>query len=414
MAISGFRRMVTEEYRLMVNSSQIKILAISYLFPNCNQPNHGIFVLNRLKAMSKYADITVINPIADSPFHRRISKFSHHQSIPELESIEGINVYHPRFLSIPGHVKSLEIYTYRQAVKSVLDDIGYDFDLIDLHWTFPDLPCGNWLSKKIAKPFNVTLRGMEAFHLQDSGLRKHIVAHYLKKANKVISLSEEMASKADELSNTASKTVVIRNGVDTDKFYYLAQNECREKLALPKDEKIIIGVGALIHRKGFDLVIKGLEQIIATQDLDNTKFYILGAQGPEGDYRKELNQFIEQHKLQNHVVFVGAVANCELITWYNAADVFCLSSRGEGSPNVLTEALACGTPAVATNVGSVPEIMASEENLGYCVGNEDPQGITEHLIILLSHAHDRKKQAENFCKYTWDWCAKEVMKCAIL
>jgi len=389
--------------------TRLKILAISYLFPNCNQPNHGIFVLNRLKAMSKYADVTVINPIADSPVHKKISKFAHLESIPELENIAGINVYHPRYFSIPGHLKSIEVLTYRRAVQKVLNKIGYDFDLIDLHWTFPDLPCGNWLSKKINKPFNVTLRGMEAFHLQDSGLRKRIVAYYLKKAHKVISLSEEMARKADELSNTAAKTVVIRNGVDTDKFYYLDQNECREKLSLPRNEKIILGVGALIHRKGFDLVIKGLEAVIATPSLENTKFYILGAQGPEGDYRKELNQFIEQHNLQQHVVFVGAVDNSELITWYNAADVFCLASRGEGSPNVLTEALACGTPAVATNVGSVPEIMASEDDLGFCVQNEGMAEISEKLIELLKCKHDRKKQAVAFSKYTWNWCAEKVI-----
>ncbi|MBA6352876.1 glycosyltransferase [Colwellia sp. BRX9-1] len=390
-------------------STRLKIIAISYLFPNCNQPNHGIFVLNRLKAMSKYADITVINPIADSPLHKQISKFAHLQSIPELEVIEGIDVHHPRYFSIPGHLKSIEVLTYRRAVQKVLDEIGYDFDLIDLHWTFPDLPCGYWLSKKINKPFHVTLRGMEAFHLQDSGLRKHIVAHYLKKASKVISLSEEMARKADELSNTAERTVVIRNGVDTDKFYYLDQNECREKLSLKNNDKIILGVGALIHRKGFDLVIKGLEQVITIQGLENTKFYILGAQGPEGDYRKELNQFIKQHNLQDHVVFVGAVDNNQLITWYNAADVFCLASRGEGSPNVLTEALACGTPAVATNVGSVPEIMASEDDLGFCVPNEGMKDISNKIIELLKLKHDRQKQAVAFSKYTWDWSAKKVM-----
>ena len=169
-------------------STRLKIIAISYLFPNCNQPNHGIFVLNRLKAMNKYADITVINPIADSLVHQKISKFSYLQNIPVLESIEGLRVHHPRFFSIPGHLKSIEVLTYRRAVQKVLDVIGYDFDLIDLHWTFPDLPCGYWLSRKISKPFHVTLRGMEAFHLQDAGLRKYIVAHYLKKANKVISL----------------------------------------------------------------------------------------------------------------------------------------------------------------------------------------------------------------------------------
>jgi glycosyltransferase involved in cell wall biosynthesis len=264
--------------------------------------------------------------------------------------------------------------------------------------------------KKMNKPFNVTLRGMEAFHLQDAGLRKYVVAHYLKKVTTVISLSEEMAQKAHELSNTADKTVVIRNGVDTDKFYFLDPNECREKLSLAGDEKIILGVGALIHRKGFDLVIKGLEKIITTEGLAKTKLYILGSEGPEGDYRKELNQFIGERNLQDHVVFVGAVINSELITWYNAADVFCLPSRGEGSPNVLTEALACGTAAIATKVGNVEEIMMSEANLGEVIESDNVEQMIIALRKVLTNSYNREQSAENFSKYTWDWCAQNVLE----
>jgi len=389
---------------------KIKILAISYLFPNCNQPNHGIFVLNRLTAMSKYADVTVINPLPDSFMHQRLARFAHLQNVPAQENMNGITVYHPRYFSIPGHLKSIEVLSYYQAVLSVVNQLSEQFDLIDLHWTFPDLPTGAFLSKKLSTPFHVTLRGMEAFHLQDGGLRKHIVAHYLAKADRVISLSEEMAVKANELAATGDKTTVIRNGVATDKFYFIEQSECRHKLALPLDKKIILGVGALIHRKGFDLVMKALAELIQLPELANTQFYILGAEGPEGDFRQELNEYIEQHKLQQHVVFAGAIANSELITWYNAADVFCLSSRGEGSPNVLTEALACGTPAVATNVGSVPEIMASEANLGYCVESENIQQLTQSLEKVLLGNYNRTKQAESFNKYNWDWCAQQVMQ----
>lgn len=411
MAVGCIRRVVKEEYRLMTEKQKrVKILAVSYLFPNCEQPNHGVFVLNRLKAMSEYADITVVNPLPNSPIHSKLAKFSALQLVPEKNVINGLTVYHPRYFSIPGHLKSIEVLTYYKAVLNTLKKMNTSFDVIDLHWTFPDLPTGYFLSKKLNIPFNVTLRGMEAFHIQDSGLRKHIVSYFLNKATHVISLSEEMAKKANELASTADRTTVIRNGVDTDKFCYLDQIECRKKLSLPLDEKIILGVGALIHRKGFDLVIKGLAKIIKADGLDNTKFYILGSQGPEGDYRKELQLLIKQHNLDNHVVFVGAVPNSELITWYNAVDVFCLSSRGEGSPNVLTEALACGTPAVATNVGSVPEIMESEANLGFCVGNESLQEIIAKLIELLQMSTDRQIQAKNFNKYTWDWCAKKVMK----
>jgi teichuronic acid biosynthesis glycosyltransferase TuaC len=386
-----------------------KILAISFLFPNCNQPNHGVFVLNRLKAMSNYADITVINPIPDSPLHGFFNKFSALRSVPYQEELEGLTIHHPRFLSIPGGLKAIEISTYKRAVERVIKKVGMDFDLVDLHWTFPDLPTGYYLSQKYHVPFNVTLRGMEAFHFQDHDIRQKTVAKYLRKANHVISLSNEMAIAADEIAHTAQRTTVIRNGVDTEQFNYLDKAMCREKLGLDQTQKIILGVGALIKRKGFDLVISGLNDVISTPGLESTKFYILGAQGPEGDYRKELDQFIEQQNLQRHVVFIGAVANSELITWYNAADVFCLSSRGEGSPNVLTEALACGTPAVATNVGSVPEIMVSETDLGFCVENENQGEITKKLIQVLQKSYDNKRQAANFSKYTWDWCALKVM-----
>ncbi|MDC2890025.1 glycosyltransferase [Psychrosphaera algicola] len=87
-----------------------------------------------------------------------------------------------------------------------------------------------------------------------------------------------------------------------------------------------------------------------------------------------------------------------------------MSSRGEGSPNVLTEALACGTPAVATKVGSVPEIMASEPDLGDVVENDDLAGLTKALDVVLSNTYDREEAAKRFNKYTWDWCAATVNK----
>ncbi|MDO6720377.1 glycosyltransferase [Psychrosphaera sp. 1_MG-2023] len=387
-----------------------RILAISYLFPNSEQPNHGIFVLNRLTAMSKYADVTIINPIPDSPFHGFIGKFKSLKNIPETETMNGLTVYHPRFLSIPGYLKSIEINSYKRAVQKVIDTIGFDFDVVDLHWTFPDLPTGHYLSNRYDVPFNVTLRGMEAFHFQDNDVRQQVVKKYLKNVTKVISLSEEMATTANELAQTGSRTTVIRNGVDTDKFYYLDKTECRTTLGLPQDKQIILGVGALIHRKGFDLVIKALSTLTQQPKFHNLVFYILGSEGAEGDYRTELKHYVTEHNLQDHVVFQGAVANQQLITWYNAVDVFCLSSRGEGSPNVLTEALACGTPAVATKVGSVPEIMASEPDLGDVVENDDLAGLTKALDVVLSNTYDREEAAKRFNKYTWDWCAKEVAK----
>ncbi|WP_348680800.1 glycosyltransferase [Alteromonas mediterranea] len=386
-----------------------RLLALSYLFPNVEKPNHGIFVYNRLNAMAKYADITVINPIPWSPLHFFINKFKHLRNIPVKTQRGNLTIYHPRYLSIPGYAKGIEIPTYRSAVKKVINEIGFDFDLIDLHWTFPDLPTGDYLSKKYGVPYRLTLRGMEAFHQQDGDIREATVVKYLKKVDSIISLSEEMAYTADRVANARYKTNVVRNGVDTAAFFYKDKTACRNKLQIPTEHRVILGVGALIYRKGFDVVIDALKTIVNTTALNNTHFYILGAEGAEGDYRKELKKQVSDLQLNDHVHFVGAVPNNQLVDWYNAADVFCLSSRGEGSPNVLTEALASGCPAVATKVGSVPEIMNSEPNLGYVVDVDDVHETIKALSELLLAETDRKQQAENLHKYTWDWCAKQLL-----
>lgn len=386
-----------------------RLLALSYLFPNVEKPNHGIFVYNRLNAMAKYADITVINPIPWSPLHFFIDKFKHLRNIPVKTQRGNLTIYHPRYLSIPGYAKGIEIPTYRSAVKKVINEIGFDFDLIDLHWTFPDLPTGDYLSNRYGVPYRLTLRGMEAFHIQDGDVRQKTVAKYLKRVDSIISLSQEMADEADTIAGTAAKTKVVRNGVDTKAFFFKGREQCRHSLGLPESQRIVLGVGALIHRKGFDVVISAIKNLFETgHDLD-THFYILGAEGAEGDYRKELFDLVASANLADRVHFVGAVQNDKLVDWYNAADLFCLSSRGEGSPNVLTEALACGCPAVATNVGSVPEIMAAEDDLGTVIPVNDVLRTAEAIDELLRKQHDRQIQAESLNKYTWDWCAKSCL-----
>ena len=108
------------------------------------------------------------------------------------------------------------------------------------------------------------------------------------------------------------------------------------------------------------------------------------------------------------MVFQGAVPNNALPCWYNAADVFCLASRGEGSPNVLTEALACGCPAVAADVGAVKEIMESEKNLGRCVPSENIDSLSAALCEVLHTGYDRSRSAQTYGQYHWAWCAENT------
>ena len=392
--------------------NKLKVLALSYLFPNPVQPTHGIFVYNRLQALSKKVEIKVVNPIPWSPLHRHIPQYQDLDKIPYKTQLGNLEVFHPRFFSIPKYFKSIEAASYRIAINKVLENDlkQFDFDLLDLHWTYPDLPAGATLSAKTGKPFMCTLRGLEAFHTYDSGLRKRIIRNNLVRAHKVIALSEELKQKGIELGVSEDKIRVIRNGVDTKQFGYLKMNDARGEIGLSKQGKVIVTVGSLIRRKGFDLIIRSLPKVIEKTKHSDIKLYIIGTEGPEGDYRSTLYKIIESLNLQKNVIFQGHVPNEDLKYWYNSADAFCLASRGEGSPNVLTEAIACGCPAVATDVGAVREIMESEKNLGLCVENENVQSLGDALSDILMGNFDREKSAKNYTRYDWDWCANSTFR----
>ncbi len=384
----------------------MKILVLSYLYPSSIYPHYGLFVHNRMKAVSKYHEVRVINPVPWFPGCGYLERYKNFDKIPLKETIDGVEVYHPRFFVIPKFFKIIDAISYKIAVMPLVQEVhqSFDFDLVDLHWTYPDLPTGAAVKMKYAKKMLVTLRGKEAFHDHDAGLRKMVVKHFLKNADRVISLSLEMAAIAWEKGVARNKTSIIRNGVDTDGFFYIPKERAREKLSLPETSLIILGVGSLIHRKGFDRVLKALPEIRKVHP--NAKFYIVGTQGPEGDYRKKLCQEIENLHLTDMVVFVGAVKNDNLVYWYNAADLFCLSSRGEGSPNVLTEALACGCPSITTDVGSAKEILVSDI-MGKVVLNNSG-GVSRGLVDMVGRDYNRNSIAELMKKYNWDWCANQV------
>jgi teichuronic acid biosynthesis glycosyltransferase TuaC len=396
-------------------SRRIKVLALSYLFPNRERPNHGIFVLNRLKALSQYVDIKVINPIPWFPLQSMVERYSHLHKIPERDTIGGLEVYHPRFLSIPKYGKASEGDRYLKAIRPVIQKIHeeFEFDLIDMHWTFPDLPAGIAIGKKYDKKTMVTLRGMEAFHDQDNDQRREIVAKGLKDVNSIIALSQELKKHGDQLSGDPGKSTVVMNGVDTDQFFYIPKDEAREHIQMNATEVNILSVGSLIYRKGFDLLIKCIAKLKRDTKYENIRLYIIGSQGAEGDYRTELNRLIDELGVKENIVFVGQVSNDELKYWYSAADLFCLASRGEGSPNVLAEALACGCPSVTTDVGSAREIMnMAGYNTNY-VTKWCEEEILTGINIVLSQITDRKACSEFFKQYSWQWCAHKVFQVLI-
>jgi teichuronic acid biosynthesis glycosyltransferase TuaC len=174
--------------------------------------------------------------------------------------------------------------------------------------------------------------------------------------------------------------------VDLVRFQPCDRVAARRELAL--ERRTLLSVGLLIERKGHHHVIAALAQ------LPDTDLLIAG-EGPELD---ELKSLAERHGVAGRVRFLGNLDPVRLAGAYNAADALVLASSREGWANVLLEAMACGTPVVASAVWGTPEVVAGPE-AGQLMPELSPRGVADavtRLFANLPSRHDTRGYAERF------------------
>lgn len=387
----------------------LNILVLSYLFPNKSQPGYGIFVLNRIKAVSQYCNVKVIAPIQWYPLIQLLKREAQTTLVPSQDTIADIDVSHPRFFVIPRYLKWIDAITFywaaRKAIRQLILKDNFYFDLVDVHWTYPDIVAGYFLAKKAGKKFMVTVRGHEALYQEEISIRRWLVSYFLRQADQIVALSAELQDKIIKLGVHPDRVKVILNGVDLSNFYPLDRAACRSQLGLPADKKMILSVGRLTEGKGHQELIRALFELSKSHQIT---LYIIGGTNPEEDYSQVLKNLISELQLKN-VFLLDKVAHELLPLWYNAADLFCLISKREGCPNVLLEALACGTPAIVTDVGAVERLIKSGEN-GFLIQPQDIPSLPQIISTALAHDWHREAIANRMKAWSWSECAQQVVE----
>jgi len=177
-------------------------------------------------------------------------------------------------------------------------------------------------------------------------------------------------------------------------------------LGLPEEGRLVLSCGHLVVRKGFHYLIRALG-LLRQRGYADLRLVIVGAPGIEGNYKPQLVRLTRELGLEEAVYFAGAQPNSCLNWWYSAADVFCLASTKEGWANVLLEALACGTPVVATRVWGTGEVICSPE-YGVLVPPQDVEALADGLSKALSLEWDRDRLVGYAREHTWDKVAEGV------
>ncbi len=369
---------------------QPHIVVFSSLFPNSLQPMTGLFIRERMFRVAKHLPMTVVAPVPWFPFDFLIRQMrpDFRPRAPGDEVQSEIPVFHPRFLSVPGAFKSLDgIFMALSCLPRLMRlKRQKKLDILDAHFAYPDGYAATLLGRWLRVPVTITLRGTETRHIASPKL-KPLVQAALDRASRVFSVSESLRQVAIGSGALPSKVLVVGNGVDIAKFSPLEQLECRAGLGLPATAKVIVTVGGLVERKGFHRVIAALPEIL--KEFPDCVYLVVGGPSAEGDWTDKLKQLVVDQGLEKAVQFLGPLAPEKLSAVLSAADVFVLSTRNEGWANVLLEAMACGLPVVATDVGGNKEVVCRQD-LGTIVPFDDHAALVNAIVATLGRTWDKR------------------------
>jgi teichuronic acid biosynthesis glycosyltransferase TuaC len=375
-----------------LGSGKIRLLTLSTLYPSSVRPGHGIFVETRLRELlgSGQVEVRVVAPV---PWFfstdLRYGEYGRMASTPAREMYNGIDVLHPRYF-LPPKV-GMTMAPFAMALGAIprigqLIADGYDFDVIDAHYYYPDGVAAALLAKHFKKPFTVTARGSDINLIANYRAPRRLIQWAARRAHASIGVSTALANAMREMGMSASKIWVMPNGVDLDLFQIQQQSSARSALGWPEGPTLLC-VGNLVENKGQQIAIDALRLLPAFR-------LVVAGEGPD---RQRLEKLVVENNLSARVLFVGRVDHSQLATSYCAADILLLPSSREGWPNVLLEAMACGTPVVANRVGGVPEIVTSDQ-VGRLTETRSVADLVAAVLDLWKNMPDRalvRQHAEN-------------------
>lgn len=284
--------------------------------------------------------------------------------------------------------ESLGMYA-RLFFKSLTLALTHRFSA--LH-AFRALPEGlvAWLVARLAfRPVVMYAHGEELTTWGKGGKYK-AMRFALRHADTVIANSDFTRSELLSMGVYPENIVLISPGVDVERYRPgLPSNDLKEGLGMAPDEKLILSVGRLSRRKGFDMVIRSMPVLVRSGI--NVRYAVVGI-GEDRDY---LSALARESGMESRVHLVGHAAPDDLPRWYNACDVFAMPNRDingdtEGFGMVFLEAAACGKPVVSGRAGGTGDAVLHGVT-GLCVDGADLDALTAALTTLLRDGETRSR-----------------------
>ena len=374
--------------------SRKKILVITNVFPRPSQPNTGFYVYEQVKRLSRWYDIRVLTAQPRTPFSGK----SRRPGTPV--EFNGVTVYETDYAALPKIGVLVSDRVFYRAVKPLVQHIRGDFtfDLILCYWTYPEGAAAGRLAADYGVPLIIRPRGSDINIFWKNPLLRTKLAKTLKAADKVIPVTRHLMETVKRAGVEAGRLDFIHNGINHDEFYRLDKKEARAALNLDAGKHLVLFAGNFLPVKGVENYLKAIERIDEVTR-EGLIFMFLG----KGPLQAEIEKSAARLK-HARIMIHGDVPHNLLVHWMNAADLLCLPSLNEGCPNVILEAMACGLPVAASDVGGVPELLTTPD-AGLMFSPRDPHEMADVILQALNKKWDRKQIAENVKEVSWEACA---------
>ena len=354
----------------------LKIAVITRYFPSSAEPWQGRSAYQTLRVLAQQADVRVFYPNASYPAllrprSRIYEKLDTSFSPPDVKA----NYYD--FLALPLISRPLNGW---MAARTLLPHIrNFAPDLIFSCILYPDGYSALKIGKALSIPVVAMSIGSDINRIGDriSAMQTRTV---LRESDFLVTVSADLREKAIAMGAAPEKARSVINGCDLSVFRVRDRLKARLALAIDPATEAIVYIGRMDLNKGIRELVEAAVSLHRLRP--NLHVYLVG----EGADRATIQSAIDSNNAAGYIHTLPACHSDDVAVWIAASDLVTLPSYMEGCPNVVLEALACGRPVVATNVGGIPEIMS--DACGRLVPPRDPGALAEALRSVLNGTWD--------------------------
>lgn len=354
-----------------------KIAVFSNMYPSAEHPTYGIFVKNQVELL-RNSGVSVDVKAIDNPKGGKVQGL-----LKYGKWLTGSLFY------LLGNRRKLE--------------------LTHAHYAFPTGVLSLMGKRMFKIPYVVTVHGGDIDKMAKKNAKiASMTKTILQEAAHVVTVGERLKQELVENFGVAKNSATVMSmGVDRTVFYPMERAEVRTKLGLQETQPVVLFIGNLIREKGVLELIQAFDSIHKT--VPTASLHLIGSHKSAG-FVEEVKKMIASRQLEG-IHLEGTKTQQELAQWLAAADVLALPSYHEGFGLVALEAMASGTPVVASDVGGLTYLLA--DGAGVLVPPKDAEALAAGLLQVLSSettAADDEKRKKLVHEHSYEMIVKKLLE----